>query len=118
MSSSSYKNILILCTAWLLLYVIAVYSVGWALNYGGSRYWATPIWILLYFLPGYLSGYLFHNNWFTTGAVIGVLGTMLWLLHAQLTIASMSASINVIANTVTSILGAWLGQRMEARKCL
>ena len=115
MSPSSYKNIIILSATWLLLYLLAVYSVGWALNYGGSQYWATPIWIFLYLVPGYLSGYLFHNSWLTAGVLVGALGSMLWLLHAQLSILNIGVTIDVIANTLTSIFGAWLGQRRASK---
>ena len=111
MSSASFKNIIKLSITWLVLYVLAVYSVGWALNYGGSHYWATPIWILLYLIPGYFSGYLFHNNWLIAGALVGILGSMFWLLHAQFTSVSFGIVISVVANILTSIFGAWLSQR-------
>ena len=111
MSSATFKNILIISVIWLFLYILAVYSVYLALKYGGSHYWATPIWILLYLIPGYLAGYFVHKSWLITGALVGVIGTIIWLLHAQLSITNIGAIINLISNTFAGLLGAWLGQR-------
>ena len=111
MSSESIKNILIISITWLLLYVLAVYSVYLSLKYGGSRYWATPVWMLLYFIPGYLAGYFIQQRWIIAGIFVGVLGSVFWLLHAQLSFTHVGALINIISNSLVSLFGAWLGQR-------
>lgn len=91
--------------------MLAVYSTYWSIKYGPGRFLSTPSWILLYLVPGYLSGYYMHTNWVTVSVTVGILGSVVWLIHAQLSIVNTGALASTSIHILVCVFGAWLGKR-------
>ena len=107
------SHIAIIVVVWIALYVLAIYSVQWALVYGDNRFWASPAWILLYFIPGFIAGYLLRSYWHLAGLLVGVVGSAIWILHSQVPISHGETITNIGFNTLISVAGSWLGQRTK-----
>ena len=109
--ANSYKHILIIASAWLILYVVALNGVRASIILSESRYWATPLWLLLYIIPGYIAGVYFSKYWVLSAVVIGIIGTAFWLLHAGLPFANIGTLTNATSNILYCLFGVWMGKR-------
>ena len=108
--ATSFKNILVVTATWLLLYFIAIYGVQLSFKLAENQYWATPLWVLVYLLPGYIGGYLMPKKWILLGILISVLGSLFWVKHAQISNYNLGVFTSIASNILVCLFGAWLGR--------
>ena len=105
---------------WVALYFATNYSVYWLLNHDLSVFYSAIPSSLEYFVPGLLVAYLAKRKTLFLGFVIGLGGSVVWLLHtgfyADLGRLGLFVVARVSGNILLAVAGAYVAGRMFSER--
>lgn len=105
---------------WVALYFSTNYSVYWLLGHDLPVLYSAIPSSLEYFVPGFLVAYLAKRKTLFLGFVIGLGGSVVWLLHtgfyADLGHIGLFVALRVSGNILLAVAGAYIGGRMFSER--
>lgn len=100
---------------WVALYFATSYSVHWLLSHDLPVLYSAIPSSLEYFVPGFLVAYLAKRKALFLGFVIGLGGSVVWLLHtgfyADLGRLGLYVTLSVFGNVLLAVTGAYVAGR-------
>lgn len=102
---------------WVVFYVVTVYSVYWLLQNDLSRFYSAIPSSLGYVMSGFAVARVAKRRMAFYGAVVGAIGSIVWLLHSGLYASpNLYRAATVATNILLSTAGALLAGRLVRPK--
>lgn len=111
------RALLIGSLVWVVLYFASTYAVYWLLRNDLSVLYSAIPSSLEYLIPGFIVAYLTKNKTYVLAFLIGVGGSIAWLLHtgfyADLGRFGQFMALRILGNILLVLVGAYIAVRVN-----
>jgi hypothetical protein len=117
MTKSDLYAFILSLLVWAAFYAVTLYSVSWLLNNEISRFYSAVPSSMGYVMSGFTVAYVAMRRMVFYGAVVGVIGSTIWLLHSGLYASpGLYHGVVIATNILLSTSGAFLVMRLIRQK--